>query len=158
MNVSGHTFKVYFITLHHAVSHTATRASQCETSAHHTQEGNEGKQGGHNSPGTIPRAPIHYYGGAESLRGWQITTGAIEKSQQCHKYFLQYTVNLLSKKLMFHHEGAKLRPWDGGFCLTTGAPNLFFAPGAIQPRYAPGRTQPVKTPIRLRAFKRQYSL
>jgi len=37
------------------------------------------------------------------------------------------TVNLLSKDLRFHH---------GGFGSTTGAPNLFIAPGAIQPRYA----------------------
>jgi len=44
------------------------------------------------------------------------------------------TVNLLSKDLRFHHGGAKLRPW--GFGSTTGAPNLFIAPGAIQPRYA----------------------
>jgi len=40
--------------------------------------------------GTIPRAPIHY-GGAESLQGRRITAGGAEKSQQCHKYFLQYS-------------------------------------------------------------------
>jgi len=39
---------------------------------------------------TIPRAPIHY-GGAESLQGPGITAGGAEKSQQCHKYFLQYS-------------------------------------------------------------------
>jgi len=40
--------------------------------------------------GTIPRAPIHYEG-AESLQGCRITAGGAEKSQQCHKYFLQYS-------------------------------------------------------------------
>jgi len=30
MNISGHTFQVYFIMLDHAISHAATRASQRE--------------------------------------------------------------------------------------------------------------------------------
>jgi len=34
---------------------------------------------------------IHYGGGAESLRGRRITAGGAEKSQQCHKYILQYS-------------------------------------------------------------------
>jgi len=37
MNVSGCTFKVYFITFDHAVSHAATRVSQRETSQCRTQ-------------------------------------------------------------------------------------------------------------------------
>jgi len=49
-----------------------------------------------NKGGTIPRAPNHR-GGAESPRGRWITAGALNhcgrrrKSQQCHKYFLQYS-------------------------------------------------------------------
>jgi len=39
-------------------------------------------------------------GGAKSLRVWA------EKSQQCHKYFLQH-VHLLPKELSFEHGGAK---------------------------------------------------
>jgi len=46
---------------------------------------NEGGNGG-----TIPQAPIHY-GSAGSLQGHRITAGRDEKSQQCHKYFLQYS-------------------------------------------------------------------
>jgi len=84
---------------------------------------------------TIPRAPIHY-GDAGSLQGRRITAGGTEKSQQCHKYFLN-TVNLLSKELGFDHRGAKPRPWGRRFD-QGGAPNLCFAPGAIKPRYAPG--------------------
>jgi len=63
---------------------------------------------------TIPRAPIHY-GGAESLRGRRITAGGTEKSQQCHKYFLQYS------KCAF--ERAPVRLWGRQTC--------FFAPSAI---------------------------
>jgi len=40
--------------------------------------------------GTIPWAPIHYVA-AGSLQGRRITAGGAEKSQQCHKYFLQYS-------------------------------------------------------------------
>jgi len=40
--------------------------------------------------GTIPWAPI-CYGSTESLRGRRISAEAAEKSQQCHKYFLQYS-------------------------------------------------------------------
>ena len=52
---------------------------------HCIQGRNEGGKGG-----TNPRAPIHY-GGAELLQGRQIIAGGAEKSQQCHKYFLQYS-------------------------------------------------------------------
>jgi len=45
---------------------------------------------GRGKGGTIPQTPIHY-GGAESLQGRRITAGGAEKSQQCHKYFLQYS-------------------------------------------------------------------
>jgi len=40
---------------------------------------NEGGQKGRNSPG------------AESLWGRRIIAGGTEKSQQCHKYFVQYS-------------------------------------------------------------------
>jgi len=70
--------------------------------------------------GTIPRAPIHY-GSAESLKGRRITGGGAEKSQQCHKYFLQYSKFAFERTQIYR--GAKLRPG--------GAPNLFLAPGAI---------------------------
>jgi len=36
-------------------------------------------------------AHIKPMGKAESLQGRQITAGGAEKSQQCHKYFLQYS-------------------------------------------------------------------
>jgi len=52
---------------------------------------NEGGKGG-----TIPRAPIHY-GGAETLQGRRITAGGAKKSQQCHKYFLQYSKFVLER-------------------------------------------------------------
>jgi len=51
----------------------------------HVQGRNEEGKGG-----TIPPAPIHY-GGAESLQGRRTTAGGAEMSQQCHKYFLQYS-------------------------------------------------------------------
>ena len=50
-----------------------------------TQRRNEGGQGGHNSRGANLRW------GAELLQGRRITAGGAEKSQQCHKYFLQYS-------------------------------------------------------------------
>jgi len=77
---------------------------------------NEGGKGD-----TIPRAPINY-GGAESLRGRRITAGAAEKSQQCHKYFLQCS--------KFAIERAQVPPW-GRQTSNMGAPNVLFAPGAI---------------------------
>jgi len=52
--------------------------------------------------GTIPRAPTH------------CSAGAAEKSQQCRKYFLQYSICF--RKIL----GSNM-----------GAPNLFLAPGAI---------------------------
>jgi len=46
--------------------------------------------------------------------GRRIFVGGAEKSQQCHKYFLN-TAHLLPKDLRFKH----------------GAPNFLLAPGAI---------------------------
>jgi len=66
------------------------------------QRRNEGGQGGHNSPG------------AESLWGRRMTVGGADKSQQCHKYFLQQHICF--------------RKTSGS---NMGAPNLFLAPGAI---------------------------
>ena len=63
--------------------------------------------------GAIPRAPSHC-GGAKSLRGHRMGAGGTEKSQQCHKYFLQYSIF------------ASERPVSN-----MGAPNLLLAPGAI---------------------------
>jgi len=68
-----------------------------------TKGRNEEWQGGHNSPG------------AESLWGRQITAESAIKSQQCHKYLLQYST-FASKKI----SGSNM-----------GAPNLLLAPGAI---------------------------
>jgi len=60
------------------------------------QERNEGGKGGHDSPS------------AESLCGRQITAGGAIKSQQYHKYFLQYSrLHLLPKDLRFEHGSAK---------------------------------------------------
>jgi len=69
---------------------------------------NEGGKGG-----TIPRAPIHY-GGAESMRGRLITAGGAEKSQQCHKFFLQYC--------KFAFERTKIRPWGAKLVFSPRAP------------------------------------
>jgi len=52
----------------------------------HTQ----GRNGGVGKGGTITRAPNHY-GDAESLRGRWMTAEGVEKAQNCHKYFLQYS-------------------------------------------------------------------
>ena len=62
----------------------------------------QGRNEGGSKRGTISRAPNHYRGG-ERLR-------VAEKSQQCHKYFLQYSsgLHLLPKDLRFEHGGAKL--------------------------------------------------
>ena len=73
----------------------------------HTQGRNEAKGG------TIPLAPNHYED-AESLRRRRMTAQGAEKTQQCHKYFLQCSTF------------ASKRPQ-----VRTGAPNLFFAPDAI---------------------------
>jgi len=86
-----------------------------------TQGPNEGGKGD-----TLPRVPIRY-GGAESLRVRRITAGAAEKSQKCQKYFFLSTLNLLSKKLRFHHGGVELRPWGRRFD-RRGA-KLVFCPG-----------------------------
>ena len=75
--------------------------------------------------GTIPREPIHY-GGAESLRGRRITDGGAEKSQQCHKYFLQYS-KFAFKRSQAYHRGAKLRPWGRRF--DQGGAEFVFCPG-----------------------------
>jgi len=54
-------------------------ALQTDKSTDHEQGRNEWGQEGHNSPG------------AESLRGRRITAEGAEKSQHCHKYFIQYS-------------------------------------------------------------------
>ena len=53
--------------------------------------------------GAIPRAPNHY-GGAESLRRRRITAEGAEKSQQCHKYLLQYST--------FASDRFQVRTWE----------------------------------------------
>jgi len=53
-----------------------------------------------------------------------MAAGDLEKSQQCHKYFLQCSIHLLPKDLRF---GAN-----------TEVPKLLHAPGAIKSRNAPG--------------------
>jgi len=69
----------------------------------------------------IPRAPIHY-GYAELLLEAPKSPNSVTST-----FF--NTVNLPSKELRFDRRGAKLRPWGRRF--DQGAPNLFFAPGAI---------------------------
>ena len=51
--------------------------------------------------------------------GRQMTAGVVEKSQQCHKYFLQYST--------FASERPRFRTWACQTC---------FLPRAIKPRYA----------------------
>jgi len=68
--------------------------------------------------GTIPRSPKHY-GRAESLRVvpnhyWEclMTAWGAEKSQHCHKYFLQYST--------FTSERPQIRIWEGQTCFLSG--------------------------------------
>ena len=62
---------------------------------------NGGGQGRHNSPGAESLRGAHHGGGRE------MTAGDEKKSQQCHKYLLQYST-LLQKDLRFEHRGDKL--------------------------------------------------
>jgi len=71
---------------------------------------------------TILRAP-NYYGGTKSLRGRRMTARSAEKSQQCHKYFLQYST--------FASEGfPQVRTRGGGrqTCFLPRAPSYFVTP------------------------------
>jgi len=95
----------------------------------HIQGRNEGEKGG-----TIPRAPIRY-GGAESLLGRRITAGGAEKSQQCHKYFLQYS--------KFAFERTPVRPW-GRQTSTMGAP---VRPRGRQTLFLPRAPSNLVTPL-----------
>jgi len=52
---------------------------------------------------------------AESLWGRRITAGGAEKSQQCHKYFLQYST--------FASERPLLRKWGRQTCFLLRAPS-----------------------------------
>jgi len=54
--------------------------------------------------GAIPRAPNHS-GGAEILREAPNDCRGAKKSQQCHKYFLQYST--------FASEKSQVRTWGG---------------------------------------------
>ena len=67
-----------------------------------------GGQGGNNSPG------------AKSLWGHRITEGGAEKSQQCHKYFLQYS--------KFGSENAQVRPRGPKTCFLPRAPSNLVTP------------------------------
>jgi len=62
----------------------------------HMQGPNDGGQGG-----AIPRAPNHY--------------GGAEKSQQCHMYFLQYSI--------FASERPQVRTWGRKICFLPRAPS-----------------------------------
>jgi len=53
-----------------------------------------------------------------------MVAGDLEKSQQCHKYFLQCSIHFLPKDLRF--------------CANTEVPNMLQDPGAIKSRNAPG--------------------
>jgi len=61
--------------------------------------------------GTIPRAPNHY-GGAQSLPRAPNNSRGAEKSQQCCKYFLQYST-FASKDLRFKHGSTKVASCPG---------------------------------------------
>jgi len=52
--------------------------------------------------------------------GRRITIGAPEKSQQCHKYFLQYTT--------FASERHQVRTWGRQTCFLSRAPSSLVAP------------------------------
>jgi len=63
-------------------------------------------------------------GASKHCRGRRMAAGDLEKSQQCHEYFLQYSIHLLPKDLRFG--------------TNTGVPKLLLASGAIKARYAHG--------------------
>ena len=83
--------------------------------------------------GTILRALIHY-GGAESLQGRWITAGGAEKSQQCHKYFLQYSkfvferTQIWPKGRQTSTMGAPVRPGVSRICFVPRAPYSLVTP------------------------------
>jgi len=84
---------------------------------------NEGGKGG-----TILGAPI-YDGGAELLQGRRMTAGGAEKSQQCHKYFLQYSkfaferTQICSWGRQTSTMGAPVRPRRRRICFFPRAPS-----------------------------------
>jgi len=55
--------------------------------------------------------------GAESLG-----PGGAEKSQQCRKYFILYSIHLLQKKLRFENGGAQLVSCPGRHLTYLGTP------------------------------------
>jgi len=75
--------------------------------------------------GTIPPGPYHY-GGAKWQRGRQMTAGSpndcrsAEKSQQCHKRFLQYG--------KFASERVQIRTWGRQTCFLPRAPSNLVTP------------------------------
>jgi len=60
-------------------------------------------------------------GASKHCGGSRMAAGDLEKSQQCHKYFLQYSIHLL--------------PTDLRFGTNTGVPKLLLGSGAIKARY-----------------------
>jgi len=69
----------------------------------------------------------HNYPGAESLRGHRITAGDAGKSQQCHKYFLQYSA--------FASERPQVRTWDAKLASCPGAIYNLVTPLHAEPYY-----------------------
>ena len=107
-------------------------ARRIPKSEHVLQSGGQGRNDWRGKGGTIPRAPNHYGGGATkisftiqagaviSLRGYRIIAGDAEKSQQCHKYFLQYS--------KFASEKAQVRPWRRQTWFLPRTPSNLVAP------------------------------
>jgi len=89
--------------------------------------------------GTFPRAPNHC-GGAESLQGRRMTEGGAEKSQQCHKCFLQHS--------RFASERSQVRIWGCQTC---------FLPRALSKLVTPLTTvQCLRSEELLRVFSCQF--
>ena len=63
-------------------------------------------------------------GASKHCGGRRMAAGDLEKSQQCHKYCVQYSIHLLLKDLRFG--------------TNTGVPKLLLGSGAIKARYAHG--------------------
>ena len=71
----------------------------------------------------MPRA-LNHYEGAESLRGSRMTAEGEEKTQQCHKHFLQYSA--------FASDRFQVRAWACETCFLPRAPSNLVTPVLVQ--------------------------
>ena len=80
------------------------------------------------SPPPPGYGPASHYGGAKSLRVRRMAAGSAEKSQQCHKYFLEYST--------FASERPQFRTVGRQTCFLPLAPCNLVTPLAISRKIA----------------------